>query len=434
MVPVTEVDDREQPDLKLVIHRLVHQLIEQEQVRPGWYDNPLTTSWIGLALQAHDDHEDEISNIAGELEEWFGDATISNEFEVAALGLMGEFFKQYDRGRRAYEEIEDRFFEKLDEEKERREDTDESEESPKFQFFSAHSYLYCALRGVKAYERLDDYRSFFWDEVEAQRERTWTEYNRMAFVETVALEVTEYDPDECRDVLGKMRRVDHENLSDYELIPLVWFFQNQQDALKRALPDEQFAHEFIDEVRQKLWRRLWSELPFERYLSDDIDYGFTPDIQQLALLDQLLGRLDNPIHVFSQEQLEEHEEEIAEEKDEAIRVNQIRKLWGYIGMSLLVGFILVDVIISYPPPIEQISSFWFVEAIIVSLLMHIEWRLEDLSRAYGLVDRYPIVRDFVESIEERNWPAWLLRSVFGIISGLIVAYLWPSIQVFFLAF
>ncbi|MEF8824754.1 MAG: hypothetical protein V5A27_00165 [Halapricum sp.] len=438
MVPLTtsgeqSQGEQSQPDLKLIIHRTIHQLLDREEEQPGWYGDPLSTAWVGLALQAHDGHSDEIADIADELEDWFADAQISHEYQVAALGLMAEFFQQYDRGRSMYDDIREQFFAQIDEEIARREESDGSD-AARFQFFKSYIYLYSALVGIKAYDALDEYCAFLSEEVEGQREATWTEYDRMAFVETVALEVAEYDAEECRTVLQKMRRVDEEDLNEYELIPLVWFFQEQQDAMRDALSEEKFAQEVVDEIRQNLWQRLYDELPFELYLADEIDYDFTPDMQQLALLDQLLGRLDNSIRVFSAEQLEEHEAEVAEEKDQAIRENRRRKNIIEVAAAMLIGFILVDVVIAYPPSTSFMNASHFVQGITVFLLMHMEWRLEDLSRDFGLTKSVPMIRDIVNMVEDRNWPAWILRLLFGLIGAGLVGYFWADIQAFFATF
>lgn len=437
MVPLTSSEqsqgEQSQPDLKLIIHRTIHQLLDREEEQPGWYGDPLSTAWIGLALQAHDGHSDEIADIADELEDWFADAQISHEYQVAALGLMAEFFQQYDRGRPIYGDIREQFFAQIDEEIARRKESD-GPDAAQFQFFNSYIYLYCALVGIKAYDALDEYRAFLSSEVEGQREATWTEYDRMAFVETVALEVAEYDAEECRDVLQKMRRVDEEDLNKYELIPLVWFFQEQQDAMRDALSEEKFAQEVVDEIRQNLWQRLYDELPFELYLADEIDYEFTPDVQQLALLDHLLGRLDNSIQVFSEEQLEEHEAEVAEEKDQIIRENRRRKNIIEVLAAMLIGFILVDIVIAYPPSAPFMDASNFVQGITVFLLMHMEWRLEDISRDFGLTDSVPMVRDVVNMVEDRNWPAWILRLLFGLVGAGVIGYFWADIQAFFMAF
>lgn len=438
MVPVTTAgettpDDLSQPDFKLVIHRTVHQLLEREEERPGWYGDPLSTAWVGLSLQAHDGRQDDVADIAAELEDWYEDASVDHEFEVAALAFMGKFFKEYDRGRPIYDDIEDQFFAKLDEERDRREASD-GPDAPQFQFFESYVYLYCALVGITAYDRLDEYREFLDSEVAGQRQSTWTEYDRMAFVETVALEVAEYDPDTCRSVLNKMRKVDVEELNEYEFIPLVWFFQEQQDAMRSALSDESFAQEMVDEIRQNLWQRLYEELPFELYLSDDIEYEFTPDVRQLALLDRLLGRLENKIVVFSQEQLAEHDAEVAEEKDEDIRANRRRKLTGYVAVSFLLGFIAIDYVITNPPPTSTVGTPLFVQGIAVLLMMHLEWRLEDISRNLPVLEENRLVQDIVDTVENRNWPAWILRLAFGLLGWTIVGYNWAAIQSFFTAF
>lgn len=433
MVPLTTSEEQSQPDLKLIIHRTIHQLLDREEEQPGWYGDPLSTACVGLALLAHDGHTDEVADIADELEAWFSDAQVLHEYEVAALGLMAEFFQQYDRGRPIYTDIEDQFFGQIDEEITRREESD-GPDAPRFQFFNSYIYLYCALVGIKAFDALDEYRAFLSSEVEGQREAIWTDYDRMAFVETVALEIAEYDPEECRDVLKKMRRVDEEDLNEYELIPLVWFFQEQQDAIGNALSEEKFAQEVVDEIRQNLWQRLYDELPFELYLADEIDYEFTPDIQQLALLDLLLGRLDNSIQVFSEEQLEEHEAEVAEEKDQAIRENRRRKNIIEVLAAVLIGFILVDIVIAYPPSASFMGASHFVQGITVFLLMHMEWRLEDISRDFGLTESVPMVRDVVNMVEDRNWPAWILRLLFGLVGAGVVGYFWTDIKAFFTAF
>lgn len=438
MVPLTtsgeqSLEEQSQPDLKLIIHRTIHQLLDREEEQPGWYGDPLSTAWVGLALQAHDGHSDEIADISDELEDWFADAQISHEYQVAALGLMAEFFQQYDRGRPIYDDIREQFFAQIDKEIARREESDRPD-AARFQFFNSYIYLYCALVGIKAYDALDEYRAFLSGEVEGQREATWTEYDRMAFVETVALEVAEYDAEECRDVLQKMRRVDEEDLNEYELIPLVWFFQEQQDAMRDALSGEKFAQEVVDEIRQNLWQRLYDELPFELYLADEIDYKFTPDVQQLALLDHHLGQLDNSIQVFSEEQLEEHEAEVAEEKDQTVRENRRRKNIIEVLAAMLVGFILVDIVIAYPPSAPFMDASHFVQSITVFLLMHMEWRLEDISRDFGLTDSVPMVRDVINMVEDRNWPAWILRLLFGLVGAGVVGYFWADIQAFFMAF
>lgn len=431
MVPVTADNAPVQsgPDFKLVIHRTVHQLLKRKQEGPGWYGDPLSTAWVGLSLQAHDGYQDEVANVTRELKSWYDESDVVHEYDIAALGLMAKFFKHYERG----DAIEDQFFAKLNDQKDRRESTT-GQGAPQFQFFESHIYLYCALVGVKAYDQLEAYRDFLSNEVEGQRQRTWTAYNRMAFVETVALEVSEYDTDECRSVAKRMQKVDKDGLNEYELIPLVWFFQEQQEPLHRALPEEDVLHELIDDTRQKLWQRLYEELPFQLYLSDDIEYEFNPDVHQLTLLDSLLGRLENPILVFSEKQLEDHDSTVAEEKEFEIRVNRRRKLIGYVIISFLFGFIAVDWIITNPPPDSSVSAQHLVQAVAVLLMMHLEWRLEDISRDFGWTDNFKLIEDFVETVENRNWPAWILRGLFGLIGWVVVGYNWPAIQSFFQSF
>lgn len=421
------------PDLKLVIHRTVHQLLEREQEWPGWYGDPLSTAWAGLALEAHDGYQDEVANVASALEKWHDENSAVHEYEIAALGLMAEFFRQYERGHAIYDAIRNQFFAKLDEEKDRRESTS-GQGTPQFQFFESYIYLYCALVGVQAYDQLEAYRDFLYDEVTGQRQTAWMDYNQMAFVETVALEVSEYDTGECRSVAKEMQKVDKDDLNEYELIPLVWFFQEQQNPLKRTLSDEGVLHDLIDDTRQKLWQLLYEEIPFQLYLSDDVDYEFNPDVHQLALLDLLLGRLENPILVFSENQLELHDDKVEEEKNSEIRVNRRRKLFGYILISFLLGFIAVDWIVANPPPISSVNAPYFVQGIAALLIMHLEWRLEDISRDFGWTENIKLIHDFVEVVEDRNWPAWILRLFFGMVGWVIVGYNWPTIQSFFQSF
>lgn len=434
MVPVTETDEQSAPDLNVVVHRTVHQLLKREEERPGWYGDPLDTAWVGIALQQHEGYRDRLSRVADELEEWFRDTEISHEFEVAALGLIGKFFGDYERGRPIYTEIEEQLFSKLEEEHERREAFRDVHSGPQLQFFASHIYLYCALVGIEAYDRLNQYRSFLYEEVENHRKKRWTEYERMAFVETVALRVKQYDARECRSVLKEMRKVDLEKLREDEIIPLTWFFQEQQEPILDTLRDEKLAQQLIDEIRQNLWQRLYDELPFQLYLSGEIEYKFSPNIRQLAQLDQLLGRLENSIRVFSERQLEKHDEAVAEEKNKRVRINRRRSRIGFVVGSFFLGFIAADAIVAHPPASTAIGAQRLVQVIMVIFMMILQWQLEGLSRDYSLTEKYEAIGDFVNTMEEGNWQAWVLRAVFGGIGGAAVGYGWPEIQTFFQSF
>lgn len=434
MVPVSKTDEKSAPDLNVVVHRTVHQLLEREEERPGWYGNPLDTAWVGIALQQHEGYRDRLSRVAGELEEWFRDTEISHEFEVAALGLVGKFFRDYERGRAIHTDIEGQLFSKLQEERERREAFKGVHSDPQFQFFVSHIYLYCTLVGIEAYDRLDQYQSFLYEEVESHRKKRWTEYERMAFVETVALRVKEYEARECRSVLKEMRKVDLEELREDEIIPLTWFFQEQQEPILDTLRGEKLAQQLVDEIRQNLWQRLYDELPFQLYLSGEIEYKFSPNVRQLAQLDQLLGRLENSIRVFSERQLEKHDEAVAEEKNKRVRVNRRRSRIGFVVGSFFVGFIAADVIVAHPPTSTAIGAQSLVQVIMVIFMMILQWQLEGLSRDYSLTEKYEAVGDFVDTMEEGNWPAWVLRAVFGGIGWAAVGYGWSEIQVFFQSF
>lgn len=434
MVLVSETDEQSAPDLNVVVHRTVHQLLDREEERPGWFGDPLDTAWVGIALQLHDGYQDELSRVADELERWCQETRASHEFEVAALGLCGRFFSEYERGRPIYTKIEKDLFSKLEKEREKREVQRSILDKPKFQFFVSHVYLYCALVGIEAYDRLDEYRSFLYDEVRRQREKRWTEYNRMAFVETVALKAKEYDVGECRSVLEAMRKVDLKELRQDEIIPLTWFFQEQQGPLFDAMKDERWAQEMVDDIRQNLWQRLYDELPFELYLTGDVEYKFSPNVQQLALLDQLLGRLENSILVFSERQLEKHNSSVAEEKNNRIQINRRRSRIGFVLVSLLLGFIAADFIVAHPLSSTAGGAQTPVQVIMVILMMVLEWQFEGLSRDYKLTEKYKIVGDFVETVEGKKWPGRILRVVFGAVGWIVVGYGWSEIQAFFHSF
>jgi hypothetical protein len=434
MVCVSKTDEKSTPDLNLVVHRTVHQLLEREEERPGWYGDPLDTAWVGIALQQHEGYRDRVSRVADELEEWYRATEISHEFEVAALGLIGKFFGDYERGRPIYTDIEEQFFSKLEEERERREAFRDVHSDPQLQFFASHVYLYCALVGIEAYEQLYQHRSFLYGEVESHRQKRWTEYERMAFIETVALRVKEYDVRECRSVLKEMRTVDLEELREDEIIPLTWFFQEHQGPILDSLPDEKFAHQLVDEIRQNLWQRLYDELPFQLYLSGEIEYKFAPNVRQLAQLDQLLGRLENSIRVFSERQLEKHDQAVAEEKNKRVRVNRRRSRIGFVVGTFFLGFISADAIVAHPPTSTAIGAQSLVQVIMVIFMMILQWQLEGLSRDYSLTEKYEAIGDFVNTIEEGNWPAWVLRAVFGGIGWVAVGYGWSEIKAFFQLF
>jgi hypothetical protein len=432
MVPVA--DKRSAPDLNTIVHRTVHQLLEREEERPGWYGDPLDTAWVGIALQQHEGYRDRLSKVADELENWLRNTEVSHEFEVATLGLVGKFFRDYERGRPIYNDVEEQLFSRLEDERERREAFREVHSEPDLQFFASHIYLYCALVGIEAYGRLSQYQSFLYEEVESHRGKRWTEYERMAFVETVALRVKEYDARECRSILKEMRMVDLEELREDEIIPLTWFFQEQQEPILNALQGEKLAHQFVDEIRQNLWQRLYDELPFQLYLSGEIEYKFSPNVRQLAQLDQLLGRLENSIQVFSERQLEKHDKDVAEEKNGRIRVNRRRSRIGFVVGSFLLGFIAADAIVAYPPTSTAIGAQRLVQVIMVIFMMILQWQLEGLSRDYGLTEKYEPVGDFVNTMEEGNWPAWVLRAVFGGVGWAVVGYGWSEIQAFLQSF
>lgn len=434
MVSVSETDERSAPDLNVVVHRTVHHLLEREKERPGWYGDPLDTAWVGLALQQHEGYRDRLSKVADELEQWFRDTEIYHEFEVAALGLIGKFFRDYERGRPIYTDIEEQLFSELEEEHEKREAFRDVHSDPQFQFFASHIYLYCAPVGIEAYERLDQYQSFLYEEVESHRKKRWTEYERMAFVETVALRVKQYEARECRSVLKEMRKVDLKELREDEIIPLTWFFQEQQEPILDKLRGDTLAQQFVDEIRQNLWQRLYDELPFQLYLSGEIEYKFSPNVRQLAQLDQLLGRLENSIRVFSERQLEKHDDAVVEEKNKQVRVNRLRGRIGFVVSSFLLGFVAADIIIAQSPTLDSIGAQRGVQTITAILMMVLEWQLEGASRDYGIADTYEVVGDYVKTVEEGNWPAWILRAVFGLIAWFSVGYGWKEIQAFFQSF
>jgi len=256
----------------------------------------------------------------------------------------------------------------------------------------------------------------------------------MAFVETVALRVKEYEARECRSVLKEMRKVDLEELREDEIIPLTWFFQEQQEPILDTLRSEKLAQQFVDEIRQSLWQRVYDELPFQLYLSGEIEYKFSPNVRQLAQLDQLLGRLENSIRVFSERQLEKHDEAVADEKNKRVRINRLRGRLGFVVSSFLLGFVAADIIIAQSSTLDAIGAQRGVQTITVILMMVLEWQLEGASRDYGIADKYEVVGDYVKTVEEGNWPAWILRAVFGLIAWFSVGYGWKEIQVFFQSF
>lgn len=66
--------------------------------------------------------------------------------------------------------------------------------------------------------------------------------------------------------------------------------------------------------------------------------------------------------------------------------------------------------------------------------MHLEWRLEDISKDFGLTESVSMVCDVVSMVADRNWLAWILRLLFGLVGAAVVGYFWAPIQAFFQTF
>jgi len=94
----------------------------------------------------------------------------------------------------------------------------------------------------------------------------------------------------------------------------------------------------------------------------------------------------------------------------------------------------MDYVITNPPAASTVDTQLFVQGIAVLLMMHLEWRLEDISRNLAMLEDNRLVQDIVDTIEDRNWPAWILRLAFGLLGWAFVGYNWAAIQSFFTVF
>jgi hypothetical protein len=293
------------------------------------------------------------------------------------------------------DELADVFREELDREidgYERR--SDERVKDPELQFFGTPLYVYCAWVGVRTFDWMEEYDSFFDTVLEDYRDPDWPDVVWLSYLDPVCLERSGYDATVCESVRTELQQIDLEELDVSDLFPLLWFIEEYwPEVAERVEADA--ASAVIDDLRQDAWQRLYTQYDQGNVLHDGSgNPGHAPSLEELSFLDRIIGRGEDEVLVLTESELDDrvhdaHGELVAEtETLEEQRVREERlKLLGGIGIAGLVGYVLWT---------ERLTEFDLQplqpELAAVYLLVFGYFELELLMQLLDTSDRLPWIQ------------------------------------------
>jgi hypothetical protein len=350
MVPVTDGGASDATDLKLLLHRAVHDQYDPHRERPGWFGNPLATACVGRALQTHADAGDELAQVDDELERWVADQDFDRvvQSEFAALGLIAAYFDSRPDGREILELVADVFKEELDREINSYESrAGERIKDPELQFFGTPLYVYCGWVGVRTFGWSDEYGTFFATVLDDHRDPEWPGIVWLSYLEPVRLEQSGYDSAVCEAVRTELQRIDLDELDVSDLFPLLWFIEEYWPEVARHV-ETGAATAVIDDLRSNAWQRLYSQYDQGNVLSDGAgNPGDAPNFEDLTFLDRVVGRSEDAVLVLTESEFDDRVQDahgdLVEEKEtlEKQRVQEERlKLLSGVGIVGVIGYVL----------------------------------------------------------------------------------------------
>lgn len=350
MVPVTDGGVSDETELKLLLHRAVHDQYDPHRERPGWFGNPLATACVGQALQTHDDVGDQLANIDDELEQWVTDQEFDRvtQSELAALGLVAEYFDNRPDDRGIPETLADVFKEELDREIDGYEcRAGERIKDPELQFFETPLYVYCAWAAVRTFDWTGEYDTFFQTVLDDHRDPEWPNVVWLAYLEPIRLERSGYNTSVCEEIRTELQQIDLDELNVSDLFPLLWFIETYWPDVAEQV-ETGAATAVIDDLRSDTWQRLYSQYDQGNVLHNEAgNPGHTPNFEALTFLDRVLGRSEDSLLVLTESELDDRvrdaHDDLVEENEtlERHRVREERlKLLGGVGIVGLVGYVL----------------------------------------------------------------------------------------------
>lgn len=349
MVPVTDGGASDATDLKLLLHRAIHDQYDPHRERPGWFGNPLATVCVGRALQTHPDASDEVAQIDDELERWITDQDFDRvvQSDLAALGLIAAYFDSRPDDRDVPDAVADVFKEELDREIDGYESrAGERIKDPELQFFETPLYIYCTWVGVRTFGWTDEYDTFFNTVLNDHHDPEWPDVVWMAYLEPIRLERSEYNHSVSEEVRTELQQIDPDDLDVSDLFPLLWFIEEYWPKVAEHV-ETGAATAVIDDLRSNAWQRLYSQYDQGNVLADGAGSpGHTHNFEDLTFLDRVVGRSEDAVLVLTEAELdvrvEDAHDDLVEKIDtlEQRRVREERlKLLGGVGLVGLIGYV-----------------------------------------------------------------------------------------------
>lgn len=427
MVPVTDSGARDSTDLKLLLHRAVHDQYDAQRERPGWYGSPLATACVGRAVETHPDAGDELTQIDDELERWVADQDFDRvqESELAALGLIAAYFdaRPDDRG------VPDAVMDVFEEELERQIDRFQKRNSvrikhPEIQFFGTPLYVFCAWVGVRTFGLVDEYDTFFETVLDDHRDPDWPDVVWLSYLEPVRLELSGFGAEVCESVRTELQQIDFADLDVSDLFPLLWFIEEYWPEVVDEV-ETGAVTQIIDDLRGDAWQRLYSQYDQGNVLSDEAgNPGHTPNFEDLTFLDRVIGDAETNLTVLTEAQLDarisEAHDTLIEEKEsiDNRRITEKRlKLLAGAGFGGLLGYVVwTDVLQSVT------LTPYMPELLAVYVLVVGYYELECLVSLAGTLDRLEGIQHRYQGLRK-----FILGVLMTLVGGLIISMLnaWP---------
>lgn len=423
MVPVMSGSSGDVSNLKLLLHRAVHYQYDQQLERPGWFGSPLTTACVGRSLQTHSDADEELRQIDDELDSWVSNQPFDRvtKAELAALGLVVAYFNARPDDRGVPDAVGDLFKDELNREIDRYERrAGERVKDPELQFFGTPLYVFCAWVGIRTFDLIEEYDTFFGTLLDDHRDPEWPNAVWLAYLEPIRLERSGYDAETCESVRTKLQQLDIEDLNVSALFPLLWFIEEYWPKVADRV-ETGAATAVIEDLRTHAWQRLYSQYDQGNVLTDGTgNPGVKPNFEDLTFLDRVLGDAETNLTVLTETELENRISEahgtlIA--KKESINNSRLtekrHKLLAGMGFGGVLAYVVwTDILQSLT------LNPYMPELFAVYLLLVGYYVLECLVSLVGTIDRLTVVQR-----RYRGLRTFILGVLMSLVAVLIISML-----------